>query len=174
MVKILGVKYFLHDSGIFYMDTKNMEIFGILTERVTRIKHDGGIIIPILKEYPNLRNIDYIAYPFKYTNLDFIIYKHLDEYVRKKYSPKYVKEYIEHKKEISQRINEFKQELIQIQSERKKIQQQLNNATSGAKFWKGEDTLSGRFAASSTSKAHLAAVSSSSKNLFNRIPGSKT
>ena len=48
--------------------------------------------------------------------------------------------------EILQRINEFKQELIQIQSERKKIQQQLNNAKSGASLWKDEDTPLGRFA----------------------------
>jgi len=107
MVKILGVKYFLHDSGVFYIDTKNREIFGILTERVTRIKHDGGTILPILEEYPKLKDIEYVAYPFKYTNLDFVIFNYIDTYIKKKYSPKYIKEYIEFKKELSQNKIDF-------------------------------------------------------------------
>ncbi|AAB99062.1 TPA: carbamoyltransferase [Methanocaldococcus jannaschii] len=107
MVKILGVKYFLHDSGVFYIDTKNKEIFGILTERVTRIKHDGGTVIPILNEYPKLKNIDYVAYPFEQTNLDFILFKHIDDYIKRTYKPKYIKEYAKYKKELSQNKTKF-------------------------------------------------------------------
>ena len=45
---ILGTKFWNHDAGIFYLDPREKEIVAIQLERVTRIKHDGGLIIPIL------------------------------------------------------------------------------------------------------------------------------
>lgn len=49
----IGVKLFGHDSSIFYVDCDRKEIFGLDTERVTRIKHDIGIIAPALNIFKN-------------------------------------------------------------------------------------------------------------------------
>jgi len=62
-MKILGSKFFGHDSAVCYLDTAKKEIFAISTERVTRIKHDSIDVSPILENY-NFDSIDAIAHSF--------------------------------------------------------------------------------------------------------------
>jgi carbamoyltransferase len=63
-IKIIGNKFYGHDSALFCMDPKNKIIFSISTERITRIKHDVGTIEPILQNYKNFFNgYQYIIYP---------------------------------------------------------------------------------------------------------------
>jgi len=53
----MGTKLFGHDSSIFIMDCEERQLFGLDTERVTRIKHDPGICAPAinaLKEWSEL------------------------------------------------------------------------------------------------------------------------
>lgn len=45
---IIGYNVAGHDDGIFLVDNEKKDIFGLDLERVTRIKHDGGMISPIL------------------------------------------------------------------------------------------------------------------------------
>ena len=45
---VIGYNVAGHDDGIFIMDYDKKDIFGLDLERVTRIKHDGGMISPIL------------------------------------------------------------------------------------------------------------------------------
>ena len=64
-MKILGTKFFHHDSAVFLIDSDKEEIFAISTERVTRIKHDNIDIQPILNAYPSiLSNLSVVANAF--------------------------------------------------------------------------------------------------------------
>ena len=64
-MKIVGGKFFNHDSALCCIDTTKKDIFAISTERITRIKHDYGSVLPILQEYPVIFNdIDFIACGF--------------------------------------------------------------------------------------------------------------
>ena len=79
----IGTNLFGHDSSIFYIDNEKKNIFGLDTERVTRIKHDDGLITPtlnILKKIFKLKsNINlslstseqhyFGDYPFKWNDL---------------------------------------------------------------------------------------------------------
>ena len=54
-MRILGTKFWGHDSAFYYLDSDEKEIFALSTERVTRIKHDRIDITVALKEFPELR-----------------------------------------------------------------------------------------------------------------------
>ena len=84
-MKILGAKLKGHDSAIFLLDLDNRNVFAISTERITRIKHDGDWIKPIIDEYyENLKDIDYVVHSFGKVD------KNLDSY-RKKERVKVIK-----------------------------------------------------------------------------------
>ena len=51
MVKIFGTKFFDHDCGFFLLDTSKKSVFGVDTERVTRIKHDNSDIDPVIARF---------------------------------------------------------------------------------------------------------------------------
>jgi len=57
----IGTKLFGHDSSIFYLNCDERELFGLDTERVTRIKHDQGITTPaintLFKNYKTTHSI---------------------------------------------------------------------------------------------------------------------
>jgi carbamoyltransferase len=64
-MKVLGTKFFQHDSAAFVLDFDQKEIFAMSTERVTRIKHDNFDISPILKEYPEqFKDVEHVAHAF--------------------------------------------------------------------------------------------------------------
>lgn len=91
-MKILGTKFFGHDSAISLIDTEKKEIFAISTERVTRIKHDELDIIEILNEY-NIKDIDYITHSFSDANpYEWSFYISLNRFIRDKIKPKYIKD----------------------------------------------------------------------------------
>jgi carbamoyltransferase len=54
-MRILGTKFWGHDSAFYYLDTDAQEIFALSTERVTRVKHDRIDITVALKQFPELR-----------------------------------------------------------------------------------------------------------------------
>ena len=62
-MKIMGTKFFGHDSAIAVLDFEKKDIFAISTERITRIKHDDFDITPILSEY-NFNDIQYVCHSF--------------------------------------------------------------------------------------------------------------
>jgi carbamoyltransferase len=61
-MKIVGTKFFGHDSAICYLDTEKKEIFAISTERVTRIKHDDRDVGVLFEEYPFLREAEVVCH----------------------------------------------------------------------------------------------------------------
>lgn len=48
----IGLKPYDHDSGFIGINPEKKEVFGYLLERKTRIKHDSGLIFPLLSEIP--------------------------------------------------------------------------------------------------------------------------
>jgi carbamoyltransferase len=94
-MKIMGTKFFGHDSAIAILDFEKQEIFAMSTERVTRIKHDDYDIKPILDEY-NIKDIDYVCHSFeknedqsyknRYYGLHFLVL------FRELFKPKYIKD----------------------------------------------------------------------------------
>lgn len=104
-MKIMGSKFFGHDSAIFVLDTEKEEIFAMSTERVTRIKHDWADVGFILEEYSELiKDIDYVCHGFadfegRYNdyNLSTLIIKGMEyeRLYRKIFKPLYIKERFE-------------------------------------------------------------------------------
>ncbi len=100
MTKYLGTKFFEHDSTLFLLDTKNKKLFGISTERVTRIKHDANPVYKMKNELPFLfEDIDYLVNCFTLEHSEYHISKlkilFLKELVYDIYNPRYVKEFSE-------------------------------------------------------------------------------
>ena len=102
-MKIIGTNFMGHDSAIFYIDTKEKEIFAISTERLTRIKHDDIDIGPIL-EYYNFDNIDYVCHGYGNFNetvrpdlkADRVLRLIQQRAFRNLFKPKYIKDFMEH------------------------------------------------------------------------------
>jgi len=64
-MKILGTKFYQHDSAVCLLDFDRHEIFAMSTERVTRIKHDYFDISPILDAYPEIfKDVSHVCYAF--------------------------------------------------------------------------------------------------------------
>lgn len=104
-MKILGSKFLGHDSSVCLIDTDKQEIFAISTERVTRIKHDGFNITPILLEYQDVFSSDemHICHSFNsfgtdertgYENRVEAIYqqKYMSVY-RELFNPRYISDF---------------------------------------------------------------------------------
>ncbi len=93
-MKIIGMKFMMHDSALCVIDTKKKEIFATSTERVTRIKHDWVNISPILKEYKDkVSNPDLLAHSFSLTERPYFVIKDkLETLWRQIERPKYVKD----------------------------------------------------------------------------------
>ena len=92
-MKIVGSKFYGHDSAIFVIDFDLKDIFAMSTERVTRIKHDAMDISPILEQY-KFDNVDYVCHGFLSENLHF---KRAEEIEKQKafralFKPTYVKD----------------------------------------------------------------------------------
>ncbi|MBT7424122.1 MAG: hypothetical protein HN782_07935 [Candidatus Marinimicrobia bacterium] len=62
-MRIVGTRFYGHDSALCLLDTKQKTIFAMSTERVTRIKHDSIGITPILEAY-DFNDIDYVTHSF--------------------------------------------------------------------------------------------------------------
>lgn len=102
-MRILGAKFFHHDSAVFLLDCENQEVFAMSTERVTRIKHDNIDISYVLKAYPDrFRDIDWVCHSFSDSDKAGNIYadlcrsnifaiKHLRNY-RDLVKPAYIKD----------------------------------------------------------------------------------
>jgi len=54
-MRILGTKFWGHDSALYYLDTDAKEIFALSTERITRIKHDRIDVTVALNQFPAIR-----------------------------------------------------------------------------------------------------------------------
>lgn len=64
-MKILGTKFYQHDSAVCLLDFDQNEVFAMSTERVTRIKHDYFDISPILDAYPEIfKDVSHLCYAF--------------------------------------------------------------------------------------------------------------
>ncbi|WP_345992905.1 carbamoyltransferase C-terminal domain-containing protein [Sulfurimonas sp. HSL-1716] len=92
-MKILGSKFFGHDSALFVIDFEAKNIFAMSTERVTRIKHDSMDISPILEKY-KFDGVDYVCHGFSSDSLHF---KRAEEIEKEKafrtlFKPTYVKD----------------------------------------------------------------------------------
>lgn len=97
----MGTKFIGHDSGIFIIDFKNHNLFGILNERISRVKHDTSFIDECL-EYlnkNNIKDIDCIVgsfNDFKKNSTTDIKYYYLQEVLKNlkiSYGIKYLKEF---------------------------------------------------------------------------------
>lgn len=106
-MKILGTKFFGHDSAIALIDTDLKTIFAMSTERVTRIKHDWVDITRILDTY-SIHQFDYVCHSFSnFNNEDLCAenkgyYIHslkCDEIIRSAVKPKYIKDLPNSKKQ---------------------------------------------------------------------------
>ena len=64
--KIIGVKLYGHDSGVFIIDPKKKRLYGLDTERLTRIKHDASSIMPILKKLNLVNQQVYLINSFRH------------------------------------------------------------------------------------------------------------
>ena len=101
-MKIMGTKFWGHDSTAVLLDFKNEDIFAITTERVTRIKHDNYSIQPILEEYKDMfNNIDVVTTCFANFNNEDCGYEtkgtsyfwlKMQRILRKELKPKYLKD----------------------------------------------------------------------------------
>jgi carbamoyltransferase len=54
-MRILGTKFWGHDSALYFLDTEEKEIFALSTDRVTRVKHDMIDVTVALEEFPVIR-----------------------------------------------------------------------------------------------------------------------
>lgn len=106
-MKILGTKFFGHDSALCLIDTEKKEIFAMSTERVTRIKHDWFDISPILKEY-NIKDFDVCCHGFaNFKNEDTCIETKAntinklkqEKHYRNILKPQYIKDFKKNKQE---------------------------------------------------------------------------
>ena len=94
-MKIVGTKFFMHDSAIAVLDFDKQEVFAISTERVTRIKHDWVNIQPVLTNYQSkLQGNVVLAHSFKTANLPFFVLKDkLNVLWREILQPRYIQDY---------------------------------------------------------------------------------
>ena len=99
-MKILGTNFYgQHDSALFYIDTDTRNIFAISTERITRIKHDGTDINPILESYQFL-DINFVCHGYNVfddplsddLNINSLVKNIKAKALRQLIRPKYIKE----------------------------------------------------------------------------------
>jgi len=65
---------FGHDSGIFFIDNVEKALFGLATERVTRLKHDGSLCYPTINVLKQLCDLsDGIELLHSYTEVDYYV-----------------------------------------------------------------------------------------------------
>ena len=62
-MRIVGTKFYGHESALCLLDTKQKTVFAMSTERVTRIKHDSIGITPILEAY-DFNDVDCVTHSF--------------------------------------------------------------------------------------------------------------
>ncbi len=94
-MKIIGTKFFGHDSAIFVLDIKNKKVFAVSTERISRIKHDINPPEPVIKEYSKLLwGPDYVCHSFLENKLVHLRSALFTSLIYKKYKPKYIKEFV--------------------------------------------------------------------------------
>ena len=60
-MRIVGTKFYGHESALCLLDTKQKTVFAMSTERVTRIKHDSIGITPILQAY-DFNDVDCVTH----------------------------------------------------------------------------------------------------------------
>ena len=60
-MRIVGTKFYGHESALCLLDTKQKTLFAMSTERVTRIKHDSIGITPILEVY-DFNDVDCVTH----------------------------------------------------------------------------------------------------------------
>ena len=88
-MRILGTKYYGHDSAACIIDTERKTIEAVSTERSTRIKHDLMFCDHLLRA-SRTSDIDVIAHSFSdFTETDGMLYFFLEEAKRQIYSPTY-------------------------------------------------------------------------------------
>ena len=92
-MKIIGTKFYSHDSALFVLDLNEKNIFAISTERVTRIKHDNRDPKPILEKYKSqFKDAKYICHSFCNNSLEDLRSILIYDFIYKKYKPKYIKD----------------------------------------------------------------------------------
>ena len=62
-MKILGTKFYGHDSSICILDTDKKTIFALTTERYTRSKHDSAPIT-LMEDYLRGQSFDHMSHSF--------------------------------------------------------------------------------------------------------------
>lgn len=123
MVKICGTKFFGHDASVFILDTDKKRIFAVDTERITRIKHDGTDIEPILLSFKkSFSKVEYFCQSFETFNhpgfswLEEVYRVRLKKLLRTIYHPQYYSDELKIKtienKEIIRKIKEKRPDLL--------------------------------------------------------------
>ena len=99
-MRIVGTKFYGHESALCLLDTRQKTIFAMSTERVTRIKHDSIGISPILKAY-DFKDVDCVTHSmadFENKGKDnelrgkMTCNKDLELLIRSFYNPLYIKD----------------------------------------------------------------------------------
>jgi len=99
-MRIVGTKFYGHESALCLLDTKQKTVFAMSTERVTRIKHDSIGISPILQAY-DFKDIDCVTHSmadFENKGRDnelrgkMTCNKDLELLIRSFYNPLYIKD----------------------------------------------------------------------------------
>ena len=99
-MRIVGTKFYGHESALCLLDTRQKTVFAMSTERVTRIKHDSIGISPILKAY-DFKDVDCVTHSmadFENKGKDnelrgkMTCNKDLELLIRSFYNPLYIKD----------------------------------------------------------------------------------
>jgi carbamoyltransferase len=99
-MRIVGTKFYGHESALCLLDTREKTVFAMSTERVTRIKHDSIGISPILQAY-DFKDIDCVTHSmadFENKGKDnelrgkMTCNKDLELLIRSFYNPLYIKD----------------------------------------------------------------------------------
>ena len=99
-MRIVGTKFYGHESALCLLDTRQKTVFAMSTERVTRIKHDSIGISPILQAY-DFKDIDCVTHSmadFENKGKDnelrgkMTCNKDLELLIRSFYNPLYIKD----------------------------------------------------------------------------------
>jgi len=99
-MRIVGTKFYGHESALCLLDTRQKTVFAMSTERVTRIKHDSIGISPILQAY-DFKDIDCVTHSmadFENKGKDnelrgkMTCNKELELLIRSFYKPLYIKD----------------------------------------------------------------------------------
>ena len=92
-MKIIGSKFYGHDSALVEIDFEKKTIFAMSTERVTRIKHDDMDISPILNSY-KFTDIDHVCHGFSESSMPYNRAEELEKMksFRALFKPTYVKD----------------------------------------------------------------------------------